>query len=435
MEGITTLTASNRSIDDLTGLETATGLTDLTLSNNNIDDLELLEELTSLTDLNLSDNLIVDVSPLEELTSLERLDLSNNQITDVAPLASLTNLTRLTLTGNSGITNPGALYQLDQGGTTIIGVTVPSAVTFTDAMLEAAVKKALRIADADPILPDAIATLTRLTASRKTITSLSGLETAGILERLDVGQNSISDLDPLSGLMRLEWLDVADNQITDVSPLETVTSLEALDLRNNQITDVEPLTALTSLRQIYIRGNDGITNLEWLATIERLRSDIKLPSVVDIPDTNLDTAVRAALSVTGTLPMSEEMLESLETLTASNRNIADLTGCEHMTDLTSLDLRNNQITDVTPLSKLYSLETLMLDVNTILDTSPLYGLLSRNLNNVDITIYRYPSWDVNQNGKVDKVDLYLITLSITGSTPDIDDDGDVDTDDEMAGRC
>ena len=93
---------------------------------------------------------------------------------------------------------------------------------------------------------------------------------------------------------------------------------------------------LTNLRQIYIRGNDGITNLEWLATIERLRSDIKLPSVVDIPDTNLDTAVRTALSVTGTLPMSEEMLEELETLMASNRNIADLTGCEHMTDLTSL---------------------------------------------------------------------------------------------------
>ena len=438
MAGLTSLTASNRSISDLTGLETATSLTNLTLSNNNIDDLEPLEELTSLTDLNLSDNLIVDVSPLEELTSLERLDLSNNQIRDVMPLAGLTNLTLLRLNGNTGITNPGALYNLDQQTTTTItGVTVPSAVTFTDAMLEEAVRKALRIADADPILPDAIATLTRLTASRKTITSLSGLETAGILERLDVGQNSISDLGPLSGLMRLEWLDVAENQITDVSPLGSVTSLEALDLRKNKITDVTPLAALTNLRQIYIRGNDGITNLEWLATIDRLRSDIRLPSVVSIPDTNLDTAVRQALRTAGqtvdaTLPMSEELLESLETLTASNRNIADLTGCEHMTDLTSLDLRNNQITDVTPLSKLYSLETLMLDGNTILDTSPLYGLLSRNLNNVDITIYRYPSWDVNQDGDVDKADLYLITLIITGTQQDINGDGTFDADDETA---
>ena len=298
-------------------------------------------------------------------------------------------------------------------------------------------KKALRIADTDPILPDAIATLTRLTASRKTITSLSGLETAGILERLDVGQNSILDLGPLSGLMRLEWLDVADNQITDVSPLGSVTSLEALDLRKNKITDVTPLAALTNLRQIYIRGNEDITNLEWLATIDRLRSDIKLPSVVSIPDTSLDPAVRQALRTAGqtvdaTLPMSEELLESLETLTASSRRIEDLTGCEYMTNLTSLDLRDNQITDVTPLSKLYTLETLMLDGNTILDTSPLYGLLRRNLSTYDITIYRYPSWDVNQNGKVDKADLYLITLIITGTQQDINGDGTFDADDETA---
>ena len=434
MKGLTRVTASSRSIADLTGLETATGLTDLMLSNNAIDDLDPISELTSLTDLDLRDNQIVDVSPLEELTSLERLDLSNNQIEDVAPLASLTNLTRLTLTGNSGITNPGALYQLDQGGTTIIGVTVPRAVTFTDANLETAVKKALKIATADPVLPDAMAMLTRLTASRKTITSLSGLETAGILERLDVGQNSISDLSPLSGLTRLEQLDVADNSaITTIASLSGLTSLERLDLRNTGITSIEPLKDLTSLEYIYLRGTyENITDLEWLGALPNLRSDIKLPSVVSIPDTNLDAAVRTTLSVTGTLPMSEEMLESLLTLDASGSGIEDLTGCEYMTELTSLDLSNNQITDVSPLSKLYSLETLMLDGNTILDTSPLYGLLSRNLNNVDITIYRYPSWDVNQDGDVDKADLYLITLIITGTRQDINGDGTFDADDETA---
>ena len=437
MEGLTRVRATNDSISDLTGLETATGLTDLTLSNNDIDDLEPLEELTSLTDLNLRNNQIVDVSPLEELTSLEELDLSNNQIIDVEPLAVLTNLTLLTLTGNSGITNPGALYHLDQQTTTtIIGVTVPSAVTITDDELAAAVRKALKIPTGEPILPDKMAMLTSLTATRKEITTLSGLETAGLLERLDVGQNMITDLTPLRDLTNLTRLDVADNQITTLSPLSTLTNLERLDVRNNLITDVEPLMDLTSLTYVYLRGNT-ITNLEWLAAIDGLRSDITLPSVVSIPDTNLDSAVRQALRTAGhtvdaTLPMSEELLESLTTLTASSRGIVDLTGCEHMTDLTSLDLRNNQITDVTPLSKLYSLETLMLDGNTILDTSPLYGLLSRNLNNVDITIYRYPSWDVNQDGDVDKADLYLITLIITGTQQDINGDGTFDADDETA---
>ena len=295
-------------------------------------------------------------------------------------------------------------------------------MTITDEALRAAVKRALRIADADPILPDAMASLTRLTASRKGITSLSGLETAGLLETLDVGQNEeILDLTPLSGLTRLERLDVADNKITDVSALSGLENLTTLDLRNNQITDVAPLKDLINLTYIYLRGNENLENLEWLGAIEKLRSDIRLPSVVDIPDTNLDTAVRTALrimpdnTVDATLPMSEELLESLETLTASNRSIENLTGCEHMTSLTSLDLQNNQITDVSPLSRLTSLVTLRLAGNTILDTSPLYQLTRRNLTDVDITIYRYPSWDVNQDGRVDRVDLYLITLTITGS--------------------
>ena len=152
--------------------------------------------------------------------------------------------------------------------------------------------------------------------------------------------------------------------------------------------------------------------MEWLGALEGLRSDIPLPDVVRIPDTNLDAVVRTALSVTGTLPMSEELLESLETLDASNRNIANLTGCEYMTALTSLDLSSNQITDVSPLSKLYSLGTLMLDGNPILDTSVLRELERRGTT-IDITIYRYPGWDVNQDGDVDEADVFLITATLT----------------------
>ena len=113
---------------------------------------------------------------------------------------------------------------------------------FTDVNLEAAVKRALKIAESDPVLPSDIAKLTRLTASRKEITSLDGLEDATALEMLDVGQNAITDLTPLSGLTSsLENLDVADNQIADVEPLRGLTSLERLDLRGTQVTDVEPL--------------------------------------------------------------------------------------------------------------------------------------------------------------------------------------------------
>ena len=416
MTQLTQLLASGGSIADLTGLEHAMGLTNLTLSNNQI----------------------TDVSLLSGLMNLQTLDLRNNQITDVSPLAGLTNLNFLFLENNA-ITNPGVLYKLDQGGTTIRGVTIPPAVEFTDANLEAAVKSALRprVADEDPISPTAILTLTRLTATRKEITSLTGLEDATALERLDVGQNAITDLTPLSGLTSaLENLDVADNQITDVSALSGLSRLERLDLRNNSVTDVAPLMDLTSLEYIYLKGNEGITNLEWLGALENLRVDIKVPDVVGLPDTNLDAAVRAALRTAGqtvpaTLPMSEELLESLETLDASGSGIEDLTGCEYLTELTSLDLSNNQITDVSPLSKLYSLETLNLEGNPILDTSVLREL-DRRGTSIDITIYRYPSWDVNQDSDVDEADVFLITATITGESPDVNGDGNIDDKDRDA---
>ena len=129
--------------------------------------------------------------------------------------------------------------------------------------------------------------------------------------------------------------------------------------------------------------------------------------------------------------MSEELLESLGTLTASNSGIEDLTGCEYMTGLTSLELQNNDITDVSSLSKLYSLEMLMLDGNPIQDTSVLRELERRGTT-IDITIYRYPSWDVNQDGDVDEADAFLVTATITNESPDVNGDGSIDTDDTDA---
>ena len=511
IEQLSTFNASNRSITTLTGLETATALTSLTLSNNQISSLSPLSRLTSLESLDLANNTISSISSLSGLTALTSLnlsnnrississlwrlsnlttlnlsmnqirslsslsglstltdlDLSNNQITDVLPLQGLSNLRRLVLSGNTGLTQERAsvLYKLEQGGTTVTlpqGITLPTAadiVVFNNAALETAVRSALRIATGYPILTSKIIELTSLTATRKQIDDLTGLEQATGLTRLDFGDNAIVNLGPLSGLTNLTSLDLADNQIVNISPLRNLTSLESLDLDDNQIQDVfalsnltnlrtldlgdndvmdvSPLRDLTSLTYVYLRGNENLTNLEWLGALENLRSDIRLPDVVRILDTNLDTAVRTALRTAGNtvsndLPMSEDLLESLETLTASNRNIADLTGCEHMTALTSLDLRNNQITDVTPLSKLYALETLKLAGNTILDTSSLVPLTRRNLTDVDIEISQYPSWDVNRDGDVDETDLFLITATITGESPDVNGDGNINTDDETA---
>ena len=459
-----TLDLSENNISSISSLSRLTALTNLNLSNNRIPSVSSLAKLSALTDLNLSHNNISSLTSLSGLSSLVALDLFSNRIRDVLPLQGLRSLRTLDLSGNDDITNEVVLYTLQQVGTNITlppGKTVPTIadlVAFGNSALEAAVRSALKVAKGHPISTTKITELERLTATHKKIDNLTGLEGATALTRLDLGNNEIAELRPLQNLTSLTNLDLADNQIVnllplqnltnltyldlddneieDVSALSNSTSLTHLDLRGNDVLDVAPLRDLTRLRYIYLRGNENLTNLEWLGAIENLRSDIRLPDVVRLADTNLDTAVRDALTTAGqtvsaTLPMSEELLESLETLTASNNNIADLMGCEYMTALTSLDLRNNEITDVTPLSRLYSLETLMLIGNPIQDTSVLRELQRRGTT-IDITIYRYPFWDVNQDGDVDEADVFLITATITGESPDVNGDGNVDADDETA---
>jgi len=86
MEGLTSLSAQDSSISDLTGLEYAVGLQSLDLCCNDIVDVSPLTGLTHLMDLDLDTNHIANISPLSSLTSLTNLSLNGNEITDVSPL-------------------------------------------------------------------------------------------------------------------------------------------------------------------------------------------------------------------------------------------------------------------------------------------------------------------------------------------------------------
>ena len=102
---LTKLTADDRNISDLTGLEHASQLTVLNLEDNNISNLTPLAQLTQLTSLNLEDNKISDLTPLTQLTQLTELDLSgeygDNNISDLTPLTQLTQLRVLDLSYNN----------------------------------------------------------------------------------------------------------------------------------------------------------------------------------------------------------------------------------------------------------------------------------------------------------------------------------------------
>ena len=226
---------------------------------NLADDASILpDRVADLTRLDASGRGISDLRGIEFAMRLETLNLRNNQIEDVLPLVTLTGLTRLVLDGNP-VENPEVLFRLKQAGTAITGAEVPDSVVFADMRLEAAVRSALRLSSNVPVTAEGMATLTRLTAARRGISDLTGIEEATGLERLDLGNNEITNISLLSVLTNLENLDLADNEITDISVLSGLSRLETLDLRNNDVMDVMPLVGLTSLTQLYLRGNENLT--------------------------------------------------------------------------------------------------------------------------------------------------------------------------------
>ena len=107
-------------------------------------------------------------------------------------------------------------------------------------------------------------------------------------------------------------------------------------------------------------------------------------AAVDIPDSNLRSAVEIALGVASGAPLVSSDMEALTHIFAPNANISDLTGLERATNLISLRLEgayvgnrfvnSSSVSDLSPLAGLTRLEELDLWVNSVSDLSALTGL-------------------------------------------------------------
>ena len=112
--------------------------------------------------------------------------------------------------------------------------------------------------------------------------------------------------------------------------------------------------------------------------------------LVEIPDPNLETAIREAVELPDGTPITKQemlLLTRLPGKFAWNRGITDLSGLEHATFLNHLSLRSNMIQDLTPIADLIHLELLTLNQNPIADLTPLSKLV--NLKTLDLTRCRY----------------------------------------------
>ncbi len=106
-------------------------------------------------------------------------------------------------------------------------------------------------------------------------------------------------------------------------------------------------------------------------------SDNSDAAIATFESANLETAIRAALSVGAQEPLTCGLISGLTRLVGSFAGpITSLLGIQNLTSLTNLDLGFNPISDISALSGLTSLTELYLRRDSISDISALSGLTS-----------------------------------------------------------
>ena len=72
--------------------------------------------------------------------------------------------------------------------------------------------------------------------------------------------------------------------------------------------------------------------------------------VVHIPDSNLRAVIAETLGKSANAPITVEEMGELRILGFRHKNVRDLTGLQHATNLTEIHAHYNQISDLSPVS-------------------------------------------------------------------------------------
>lgn len=258
LKQLTSLYASVGQIEDLQGLQHATGLTILQIQNHRLTDLWPLQYLTKLQELYLGYNPISSFQPLGQLKNLRTLWLFDAPATDLSPLAGL-QLTEL------GLSNEAAIDL-----TPLKGMPLQNFYLWYSAT-----------------------------------TDLSPLADAP-LHYLDVQESKIADLSVLKNLSDMWGISISGTDITDLSPLRQVPQLLSLSAQNSLLQDLDVLSTLPFAQQatLTISGcidqNGYSRHLGQLAALQtkfKLNLQIGEGKRQDCADTWGDTSLKVQAQV------------------------------------------------------------------------------------------------------------------------------------------
>ena len=255
-----------------------------------------------------------------------------------------------------GLVSP--LAQLDF---TVTGVI--RELTFTDPVMEEAIRSAIGADADDLILSNQLWDITEFTVPDGVLV-LEDLTALPNLKKLTVTSQLLGSLSPLTALTELETLDLTGCRFDsgELKHLAVMPGLKHLNISDCSLSTIADLENAVGLHSLDASGNT-LRNLDVLSTMVTLR-ELRLSH----------NAVTGLTALQG--------LHQLETLDLSFNAVEDLTPLSQCENLTWLDVSSNQIRRLAPLSGLKKLTFLALDENQLTSVDALPGLT--NLTNLSI---------------------------------------------------
>ena len=372
---LTTLTATDANIRDLTGLQHATNLTALSLNNNNLYDIAPIAGLSQLTTLSLNGNRISDVTPLAALAQLQTLSLENNDLSDVTPLSGLTQLKTLLL-DNNRLWNVSALTRLSGLKTLSLNNNDLSDVA---PLISLTQLKTLQLRGNLLSYPALHTHVPAIQARGPTVV---------VDPRTPTTLVKVSDTHGVTGAALPVIVEVQDEQglgFSGVPVTFTVTAGGGRLSAPKVITDITG-RARTTLTLGATPGKNTVrtTAVEVRRPTLFAITAINANSRVAVRDANLRAKIVQALNKPVSAQLTAGDMLALTKLDAPNANIQNLTGLEHAHNLKELYLggeyiegkgtvNSNTISDFSPVAGLIQLTQLNLSSSSISDVSFLSG--------------------------------------------------------------
>lgn len=403
------LTLNNKGIKDLTGLEYAINLKELSVKEgreefrgNGISDLTPISGLTQLESLSIGGigNYVSDLSPIANLTNIKHLDLGGNPITDLSPIANFTQLEFINFDDSVPLTDISVLADMEQ--------------------LRAVFMWGPRFRDMSPLVN--LPNIEIINLCGNEISEIPSLKNAPKLKELYVFGNNVSDVSILQDLTNLERLNLRNNNITDISSLAGLTNLKWLDLTHNPIRDWTPLYELSKNTKIEPNGfifSADATLLELNSTFTFNIDALFVRNLVGWQcGISFDPNLLEAIEVTEGSFLSSDATQTFFTkgiiddenglITGFNVLRLDGTGLDGSGPLLSIKFKAKNVGKVTFTPSNCTLgDSDGIELPSVVPNLEIE--IVEELPTPEEDIFTGPKWDVNMDGKINILDLIIVT--------------------------